>query len=162
MFTLHEINSFLEAMKVPPRKYVCYKLYTWAPKQGLAKVMLKRHRHTSLFFISCFQLNALVYYMSLYSWFNKTCRFKQLTPNYINIRVSGNNPKSERTKKSAIRYRINQELKFQYAKKQQLNEQLYKTHLECANLWSTTWQIIQTTIDSNIQSQMERHYNYLD
>ena len=86
--------------------------------------------------------------------FNKTCRIKQLTPNYINIRVKGNNPKSERTKKSAIRYRINQELKFQYAKKQQLNEQLYKTHLECANLWPTTWQIIQTAIDSNIQSQM--------
>ena len=40
----------------------------------------------------------------------------------------------------------------------QLNEQLHKTHLECANLWPTTWQIIQTAIDSNIQSQMERHY----
>jgi hypothetical protein len=90
-------------------------------------------------------------------WFNKTCRIKQLTPSYINIRVNGNNPKSERTKKSAICYRINHELKFQYAKKQ-LNEQLYKTHLECANLWPTTWLIIQTAIDSNIQSQMERHY----
>ena len=53
-------------------------------------------------------------------WFNKTCRIKQLTPSYINIRVNGNNPKSERTKKSAIRYRINQELKFQYTKKNYL------------------------------------------
>jgi hypothetical protein len=24
-------------------------------------------------------------------WFNKTCRIKQLTPTYINIRVNGNN-----------------------------------------------------------------------
>ena len=33
---------------------------------------------------------------------------KQLTPTYIKIRVNGNNSKSEWTKKTAIRYRINQ------------------------------------------------------
>jgi hypothetical protein len=27
-------------------------------------------------------------------WYNKTCRIKQLTPNYINIRVNGNNTRS--------------------------------------------------------------------
>ena len=32
-------------------------------------------------------------------WFNKTCRVKQLTPNYINIKVSGNNKKSRKDKK---------------------------------------------------------------
>ena len=91
-------------------------------------------------------------------WFNKTCRIKQLTPTYISVRVNGNNSESEKTRKIAICHRINQELKFQYAKKQQLNEQLYKTHLECATLWSNTWQIIQPAIDSNIQLHLERHY----
>ena len=79
-------------------------------------------------------------------WYNKICSIKQLTPNYVNIRVNDNNPRCQRAKNAAIRYRINQELKFQYAKKYQLNEQLYKVHLECATLWSTTWQLIQSTI----------------
>ena len=49
--------------------------------------------------------------------YNKTCRIKQLIPTYVNIRVNGNNPRGQRTKNAAIRYRINQELKFQYKKK---------------------------------------------
>ena len=37
-------------------------------------------------------------------WFNKKCRVKQLTPNYINIKVNGNNIKAGRTKKLATRH----------------------------------------------------------
>ena len=33
-------------------------------------------------------------------WFNKTRRVKQLTPNYINIKVKSNNIRAERTKES--------------------------------------------------------------
>jgi len=95
-------------------------------------------------------------------WYNKTCRFKQLIPTYTNIRINGNNPRCQRTKNAAIRYRINQELKFKYAKKQQLNEQLYRIHLECAAHWPTTWQIFQSTLDNNIQQQMEMHYDRLN
>jgi len=80
----------------------------------------------------------------------------------VNKRVNGNNPRSQTTKNEATHYRINQELKFQYAKKQQLNEQLYKIHLECATLWPTTWQLIQSTIDSKIQQQMEEHSQRLN
>ena len=70
--------------------------------------------------------------------------------------------KAERTRKSATRYRINQEIKFQYAKKQRINEQLYRIHLECAYKWTTTWQMIQTVMDNNIQSQMEKQYANLN
>ena len=28
-------------------------------------------------------------------WFNKTCRIKQLTPNYIKIRINGNNTRAQ-------------------------------------------------------------------
>jgi hypothetical protein len=37
---------------------------------------------------------------------------KQTTPTSINIKVNGNKPQSQKTKNNAIRYRINQELKF--------------------------------------------------
>jgi len=50
-------------------------------------------------------------------WYNKTCRLKQLTPNYICIKVNRNNPQCQKMKNAAIHYRINQELKFLYAKK---------------------------------------------
>ena len=37
-------------------------------------------------------------------WFNKTCRIKQLTPNYIKIRIKGNNTRAQRTENIAIRH----------------------------------------------------------
>jgi glutamine synthetase adenylyltransferase len=64
-------------------------------------------------------------------------------------------------KNAAICYRINQEIKSLYAKKQQLNEHLHKTHLKCASFWPTTWQLIQMT-DSKIQQQMEIQYKSLN
>jgi hypothetical protein len=76
--------------------------------------------------------------------------------------MKGTNSRCQRTKDIAIHFRINQEIKFQYAKKQQLNERLYRLHLECETLWPTTWHLIQSPIDSNIQQQMENHYNRLN
>ena len=49
-------------------------------------------------------------------WYNKTYWIKQLIPTYVNMRVNGNNPRCQRKKNAAICYRINQALKFQYAK----------------------------------------------
>jgi hypothetical protein len=63
---------------------------------------------------------------------------------------------------TATRHRINQEIKFQYAKKQKIKEQLHKIHLECAYKWPITWQMIQTVIDNNIQLQMEKQYANLN
>jgi len=64
------------------------------------------------------QCGHLVQQNNVAIWYNKTCSIKQLTPNYINIRVNGNNTRAQKTKNIAIRYRINQELKFLYIKKQ--------------------------------------------
>jgi hypothetical protein len=47
-------------------------------------------------------------------------------------------------------------------KKQKLNEQLYKIHLECAPSWQNTWYLIQTSIESKLQQQTEKHYIHLD
>ena len=94
-------------------------------------------------------------------WYIKSCRMKGLTLKYISIKVSGNNMRSKNTTSNAIRYRINEEIKFLQAKKQILNEQLYRRHLACAAQWLNTWQII-LTIDSNLQLQMDKHYNHLN
>jgi hypothetical protein len=90
------------------------------------------------------------------------CRTRKSTPAYANIKIKGTNSRCQRTKDAAIRSRINQELKFQYAKKQQLHERLYKLHLECTAQWPNTWQIIQSTIDDNIQQQMDKHYVHIN
>jgi len=58
-------------------------------------------------------------------WFNKMCRAKQLNPNYINIKMNGQKPQDKKTAINAIRFRINQEIKFMYRKKQHLKQRLY-------------------------------------
>jgi len=55
-------------------------------------------------------------------WFNKMCRIRQIKPNYINIRINGQKQQDKKTTTQAIRYRINQEIKFLYRKKQQLHQ----------------------------------------
>jgi hypothetical protein len=61
-------------------------------------------------------------------WFNKTCRDKELTPNFRNIRINGNNRQRINTIRAAVCNQLNQEIKFLYNKKQKLNEQLQKHH----------------------------------
>jgi hypothetical protein len=67
-------------------------------------------------------------------WFNKTWREKELRLNYINIRINGNNRQCNNTMKAAVRFCINQEIKFLYIKKQKLN----KTGPTTANSTATT------------------------
>ena len=40
-------------------------------------------------------------------WCNKTWSHKQLTPNYISVRINGDNPQCRKTIKTAIHYRLN-------------------------------------------------------
>jgi hypothetical protein len=107
-------------------------------------------------------IKARLYKTNAAIWYNKTCKHKGVTPNYINITISGHNARSKKTQNIAIRHRLNQEIKFLYAKKQHLNEKLYRTHLECMAQWPTLWQLIQTAIDSKLHHEMEQHYAHLN
>jgi len=49
-------------------------------------------------------------------WFNKMCEVKQLKPNYVNVKINGQNPQDKRTTINAVRFRINQEIKLLYCK----------------------------------------------
>jgi hypothetical protein len=93
-------------------------------------------------------------------WYNKTC--KQLTHSYITVKINGNNVQCRKTIKSASQYCLNQELKFLYIKKQNLNEQLYQTHLKCASYWKNNWYVIQASIDNKLQRYMETCYTHLN
>jgi hypothetical protein len=83
-------------------------------------------------------------------WFNKMCRIIRLKPNYINIKINGRKPQDKRTTTNAIRYRLNQEIKFLYCKKQNFNQQLYNIHLECVHHCNGIWQHIQNSIISQV------------
>ena len=65
-------------------------------------------------------------------WYNKMCKAKWLQPGYINIRSAGKTSRDNKTIQQATVYRINQEIRFLYKKKQYLNRQLYWAHLEGA------------------------------
>jgi hypothetical protein len=90
-------------------------------------------------------------------WYNKACKNKQLSPNYISIKINGNNRQCTNTLKAATHYRINQEVKFLYIKKNNLNEQLYNKHLQCAALWPNCWPTLHATIEDALKSEMDAH-----
>jgi len=95
-------------------------------------------------------------------WYNKICRQKRLKPKYINIRINGKNQQCQRTYKAAINFRINQEIKYLYIKKQKLNERLYKHALQCSNDWRNLWDLIQHTIEEQLGQEMGHHYDNLN
>ena len=51
------------------------------------------------------------------SCFNKTWRNRELTPNYINIKINSNNRKCKNTIRAAVPFKLKQEIKFSYIKK---------------------------------------------
>jgi len=74
------------------------------------------------------------------------CKVKRLKPNYININISGQKPQDKKTTINAIRFRINQEIKYLYRKKQHCNQRLYYLHLEGAHQYNGMWQHIYKCI----------------
>jgi predicted phage tail protein len=52
-------------------------------------------------------------------WFNKTWSDKQLTHNFINLRINGKNRQCTNTIRAAIHFRLNQEIQFLYIKSSQ-------------------------------------------
>jgi hypothetical protein len=95
-------------------------------------------------------------------WFNKTCRTRHICPKYIHIQVNGNNSRSFNTKQQAVKHRLNLEIKFLYKKKQIINKQLYKLHLENAQSWQKNWHIIQNNIENELKTTTEKLYKHLN
>ena len=94
--------------------------------------------------------------------FNKMCKIKHMKPNYINIKINGKKSQDKKTTTNAIKYRLNQEIKFLYCKKQNLNQQPYHIHLKCAHYCNGMWQHIQYSINSRVNNFMDTLYQKLN
>jgi len=70
--------------------------------------------------------------------------------------------KFQRTLRIATKCRINQEIKFLCIKKLQLNERLFKLHLECANRWCNLQSTTLQTSDNKLTHQTDAHYYNLN
>jgi len=95
-------------------------------------------------------------------WY-KMCRMKEVKPGYIHVKIKGGRQRdNNRATNQAIRYKINQELKFLYKKKQHINKTLYSIHLECAHHLNVMWPSIQCNIDDKLRKKMEIIYMKLN
>ena len=90
------------------------------------------------------------------------CRTMDLQPNYIMIKINGQTPRDKRTKQKGVIYRINQEIKYLYQKKQYLNTNLYHQHLQAAHLYKGMWQHALEEIDKQNNKYMENRYETLN
>jgi len=95
-------------------------------------------------------------------YFNKQRIVKQITPTYVNMRISNTSPTALVTTKKTQTIRIKDEIKFLYKKKEKLNKELYNTHLGAAQEWGNTWHIIQESILESINKEMEKKYKVLE
>ena len=95
-------------------------------------------------------------------YFNRKCLQHNIIPKYAKIKVPNTSPIAKRSQKTASIQRIKDEIRFLYCKKQNLNKQLYKSHLHLANTWNSMWPCIQNIIDSKIANIATKNYTKLD
>jgi len=88
------------------------------------------HGHVNVKFVSAKQAKEIYQYRNIKSklyetngaiWYNKACREKHLTTNYISIRINGKNLQWQKTVRAAAHVRLNQEIKILYIKKRKKN-----------------------------------------
>jgi hypothetical protein len=63
------------------------------------------------------------------------CQHKNVIPKYAKITIKGTSKTVKQTLRQATKLRINNEIKHLYAKKQNINKQLYTLHLKNAHFW---------------------------
>jgi len=66
-------------------------------------------------------------------WFNKMCEIENQKPNYIQFKTRGKTPQ-DKTTSNAIKFRINQEIKFSYYKKQSKHTAVSNTPRMCKSM----------------------------
>jgi hypothetical protein len=86
-------------------------------------------------------------------YFSRICLEQNVTPQYAQVKLYSHNKSIiKHTEPKITKIRIKNEIKFLYAKKQMLNGTLYKLHLQAANEWGRSWDII----NQNITHKLER------
>jgi hypothetical protein len=86
----------------------------------------------------------------------KTCLNRNIIPKYARIKLPTYNTAAKKTQTQAKILRIKNEIKFLYINKQQLNKELYHSHILNANIWQQTWAKIEQAINEKLQQEMTR------
>ena len=91
-------------------------------------------------------------------YFNQQCLHNKIIPKYAQLKVPNTSPASQSTAQKARIMRIEEELKFLYKKKEILNRELYRRHLEVAQEYGWWWNVIHDSLLQKINTEMERKY----
>jgi hypothetical protein len=87
-----------------------------------------------------------------------------VTPNYAKIKIPNNSAAFKYTCTKIHALKIKDEIRFLYIKKQNLNQKLYRIHLEVANTWGNSWSYIEHTINDSLNieadSKCKQHLKY--
>jgi hypothetical protein len=73
------------------------------------------------------------------------------------IKIKGNSIATQKTHKQAIEYMINNEIEFQYIKKQTLNEQLYKLHLNAKYYQKIRFLLTKHILNTSVLTFTRQH-----
>jgi len=92
-------------------------------------------------------------------YFNRQCLKNNIIPKYAKVKVPNTSTASHHTTQKAKIMRIKDELKFLHKKKETLNRELYRCHLQAAQEWGKYWNCIRECI---IHRDMEKKYKSMD
>ena len=99
------------------------------------------------------ELKRKLYKCNANIYFNKQCLKRHIIPCYAKIKIPNTSPAHRHTQNKIPTIRIRDEIKYLYAKKQQLNSQLYQSHLLLANTWDNLWPTIQLNIEEKLHKE---------
>jgi len=95
-------------------------------------------------------------------YFNRQCINKKVVPKYANIRIPHTSPAANVSLNKIHKIRIKDELKFLYKKKEKLNTDLCKIHLQATQEWGKTWYFIIGSLNESINQELNKKYKTLD
>jgi hypothetical protein len=94
-------------------------------------------------------------------YFNRQCLKQGIVPKYANIKIGYTSPASSIIQSKMQTTHIKDEIKYLYKKKDLLNKSLYKTHLQAAQEWGSTWHLIRESVRETINTEFEKKYKIL-
>jgi cobalamin biosynthesis protein CbiD len=81
-----------------------------------------------------------------------------IVPRYAHIKTQTYNIAARKTQIQAQTLRIKNEIKCLYKKIQQINKELYYTHIQSANILKSVWNNIEQSINKKLQEEMKTIY----
>lgn len=100
----------------------------WTPCQAFPSGLYKKFKRIHL------NLHKTVQHIK----FNNLCISNNIIPKYINVQIKNSSASAQKTKQIAQKIWLKNEIKSLYAKKQTLNTELYKVHLDLTKVLNNT------------------------